>query len=42
VIQSLFSKYDVNNNGFLEQDELRALLEQDLGMIPDQAEVSYD
>lgn len=39
VLQSLFAKYDLNKNGFLEQDELRELLEQDLGMNTDQAEV---
>lgn len=39
VIQSLFCKYDSNSNGFLEKEELRDLLEQDLGMTADQAEV---
>jgi Ca2+-binding EF-hand superfamily protein len=39
VLQSLFRKYDLNQNGFLEEEELRSLLEQDLGMNPDQADV---
>lgn len=39
VIQSLFLKYDLNKNGFLEEEELRSLLEKDLGMNPDQTDV---
>ncbi|EDO48219.1 predicted protein [Nematostella vectensis] len=39
VLRSLFNKYDVNGSGYLEEKEVRYLLQVDLGMNPDQTEL---
>lgn len=39
VIKSLFDKYDNDKNGKLNKDELYALLENDLGMTEEQAQI---
>ena len=39
VIRSLFDKYDTNSSGFLEASELKELLEKDLGLLKEQANV---
>ena len=37
AIRSLFDKYDINGNGKLEQQEMRTLLEGDLGLDREQS-----
>lgn len=39
VLISLFEKYDTNSNGYLEKNELKHLLEDDLGLNTDQSEL---
>ncbi|XP_031566164.1 probable calcium-binding protein CML25 [Actinia tenebrosa] len=39
VLKSLFQKYDKNGSGFLEEKEIRCLLESDLGLNASQSEI---
>jgi len=39
VLKSLFKKYDSNNNGYLEESELKHLLQDDLGLSSYQSEL---
>lgn len=39
VLKSLFQKYDKDGSGFLEEKELRYLLENDLGLNASQSEI---
>jgi Ca2+-binding EF-hand superfamily protein len=39
VLQSLFQKYDTDDSGFLEEKEMKCLLENDLGLDASQSEI---
>ena len=39
ALRSLFQKYDTNCSGYLEENELQLLLENDLGLRSDQSEL---
>ena len=39
ALKSLFQKYDINQDGWLNQDELKGLFVDDLGLEEDQAEI---
>ena len=39
ALKSLFCKYDTNNDGWLNKDELRGMFVDDLGLDEDQAEI---
>ena len=39
VIRSLFDQYDKNKNGTLEENEMKILLEQDMGLEPEQSNI---
>lgn len=41
AVRSLFNKYDVNRNGKLEGHEMQTLLEDDLGLSPEQSWVYF-
>ena len=41
AIQSLFDKYDLEKNGKLDEEQLRKLLEDDLGLSREQSSIYF-